>query len=73
MKPLESKKPRRTWLEILDEHVKGMRFGVIQIVIHEGQVVQIDRTEKVRLDPKSSTFADANHDIETMRSSIHKL
>lgn len=29
--------------------LRGMRFGEIVVVVHEGVVVQIDRTEKVRL------------------------
>lgn len=50
----DPKKPRRTWSEIVEQHVKSLRFGVVQIVVHEGQVVQIERTEKVRIDPKDS-------------------
>jgi hypothetical protein len=33
-----------------------MRFGVVQIVVHESRVVQIERTEKLRLD-RSETKA----------------
>lgn len=54
----ETKKPRRTWSEIVEQHVKSLRFGVVQIVVHEGQVVQIERTEKFRLDPKDSKSSD---------------
>ena len=38
------------WEEIVRQHVKSLRFGVVQIVVHENRVVQIERTEKVRLD-----------------------
>jgi hypothetical protein len=31
-----------------------LRFGVVQIVVHDSQVTQIDKTERVRLD-KSRT------------------
>lgn len=41
------------WLEALRQQVASLRFGVIQIVVHEGRVVQIERTEKFRLSPKS--------------------
>jgi hypothetical protein len=27
-----------------------LRFGVVQIVVHDSQVAQIDKTERVRLD-----------------------
>ena len=29
--------------------VAGIRFGAVEIIIHEGKVVQIERKEKVRL------------------------
>jgi hypothetical protein len=36
------------WLEALAPWVSSLRFGVIQLVVHEGRVVQMERTEKVR-------------------------
>ena len=32
------------------ELVRGVRFGSVEIVIHDGRVVQIERREKLRLD-----------------------
>jgi len=40
------------WLETVRNQVASLRFGVVQIVVHDSQVVQIERTEKVRLDRK---------------------
>jgi hypothetical protein len=37
------------WLQIVREKVEGLRFGVVQIVVHDGRVTQIERTEKTRL------------------------
>jgi hypothetical protein len=31
------------------EKVEGLRFGVVQLVVHDGRVTQIERTEKTRL------------------------
>jgi hypothetical protein len=28
-----------------------LRFGTVTVVVHDGQVVQIERTEKTRLQP----------------------
>ena len=42
------------WLEIVRAKVEGLRFGVVQIVVHDGKVTQIERTEKTRL-PDSAT------------------
>jgi len=30
--------------------LKGLRFGSVEVVIHDGKVVQIERREKVRID-----------------------
>ena len=32
------------------ELVRSVRFGSVEIVIHEGRVVQVERREKLRLD-----------------------
>jgi len=37
------------WLELVQRQVGSLQFGVVQIVVHESRVVQIERTEKVRL------------------------
>ena len=37
------------WLDIVRAKVEGLRFGVVQIVVHDGKVTQIERTEKTRL------------------------
>jgi len=42
------------WVEIVRRQVGSLRFGVVQIVVHDSQVTQIDKTERVRLD-KSRT------------------
>lgn len=33
---------------------KGIKFGYIQVTIHNSRIVQIDKTEKIRLDPGTS-------------------
>jgi hypothetical protein len=42
-----------SWLEVVRRQVGSLHFGVVQIIVHESQVVQIERTEKVRLDKHS--------------------
>ena len=37
------------WIAIVRNHVENLRYGVVQLVIHDGRVTQIERTEKVRL------------------------
>lgn len=37
------------WLEIVRQKVGAMRFGSVQIIVHEGRVTQVESTEKTRL------------------------
>ncbi|BDI28430.1 hypothetical protein CCAX7_004810 [Capsulimonas corticalis] len=36
-------------LQKIQEAVASIRFGSVQIIIQDGRVVQIDKTEKIRL------------------------
>jgi hypothetical protein len=45
---------RPAWLQVVQQQVTSLRFGVVQIVIHDSQVKQIEKTERVRLDKPSS-------------------
>ena len=38
------------WLALVQQKVSTLRFGVVQIVVHDGKVVQISRTEKTRFE-----------------------
>lgn len=44
------KDPAPEWLNVVRDQVEHLRFGVVQIVVHENQVVQVERTEKVRFE-----------------------
>ncbi len=41
------------WQEIVSCKVAGIRYGVVQITIHDGEVTQIESTEKTRLAHRS--------------------
>ena len=45
------------WLELVVQHVKSLRYGVVEIVVHDSRVIQIEKTERVRLD-KTETRPD---------------
>lgn len=38
------------WQDVVERQVSALRFGSLQITVHEGKVVQIERSVKVRLD-----------------------
>ena len=47
-KPDQAERDR--WLNLVHAQVESLRFGVVQIVVHDSRVVQIDRTERLRFD-----------------------
>ena len=38
------------WLEIVVQQVKSMRYGIVRIEVQDSRVVQIEKTERLRLD-----------------------
>jgi hypothetical protein len=49
-----SKTGPEEWLETVRRQVESLRFGVVQIVVHDSQIVQIERTERVRFERKNA-------------------
>jgi hypothetical protein len=47
--PHDERRASADWLELVRENVQSLRFGVVQIVVHDSKVTQIERTEKTRL------------------------
>lgn len=64
LKPGES--PSEPWIEIVRQRVQNMRFGTVQIVVHEGRVTQVESTEKTRLPADESS--DTSSSRTTRRS-----
>ncbi len=50
MTATKSKPHDHDWLSIVREKVESLRFGVVQIVVHDSKVTLIERTEKTRVD-----------------------
>jgi hypothetical protein len=38
------------WFKIVRAHVDSLKFGTVQVTVHDSKVVQIERVEKTRLD-----------------------
>jgi hypothetical protein len=38
------------WLDLVIQQVKSLRYGVVEIVVHNSKVIQIEKTERLRLD-----------------------
>jgi hypothetical protein len=40
----------QAWIRSVRDAVRELRYGSVEVVVHEGRVVQIERREKVRFD-----------------------
>jgi hypothetical protein len=40
----------QSWLKIVAQHVEDLRFGSVVVTVHEGRVVQIEVSTKVRFE-----------------------
>jgi len=49
-KPVATDAEDLSWLEIVRQQVGSLRYGVVEIVVHDSRVTQIEKTERVRLD-----------------------
>jgi len=52
--------PPADWLDVVRKKVEDLRFGSVQIIVHEGRVTQVESLEKTRFpanrdEPGSST------------------
>lgn len=45
---------KQDWLEIVRQQVASLRYGVVEIVVHDSRVTQIEKTERVRLEKPRS-------------------
>lgn len=40
----------KNWLSIVQRNVETLHYGVVQVIVHNSKIVQVERTEKIRLD-----------------------
>ena len=50
------------WIEVIKEKLDGLRYGQILLTVHEGRIVQIERTEKTRLEPSTLKIQPTRED-----------
>ena len=47
------------WLRVVQNKVETLRYGVVQLIVHDGRVTQIERTEKTRIYSPSANSQDS--------------
>ena len=49
IKPVGIKEPpEEAWERTVQQAVRGLRFGSVEVLVHDGRVVQVETREKVR-------------------------
>jgi len=41
------------WLGLVSQQIGSLRYGVVEIVVQDGRVIQIEKTERLRLEKAS--------------------
>jgi hypothetical protein len=60
-KPLEIDE---AWLERILGTLNGLEYGTVQIIVHDGRIVQIERTERKRFElERSRTLASDRRNV----------
>jgi hypothetical protein len=49
-KPLEIDE---LWSKRISQSLNGLEYGAVQIIVHDGRIVQIERTERNRFDQEA--------------------
>ena len=50
------------WIEIVRRKVAAIRFGSVQITVHDGRVTQVESTEKTRISGETTKRAEPSDD-----------
>ncbi|GGD74988.1 YezD family protein [Paenibacillus nasutitermitis] len=58
------------WLERISAQVNGLEYGSVLITVHDGRVVQIDRTERRRFDASSTKQQAAQPQQQTAQAQV---
>lgn len=51
MKTAPSERAPADWMEAVIRKVTNLRFGSVQITVHDGKVTQVESVEKIRFVP----------------------
>lgn len=59
--PSDSSPSVPEWLEVVRQKVEHLKFGSVQVVVHEGRVTQVESLEKTRFNPAREVVANEPH------------
>lgn len=56
-KPVLAADANDEWLEVVREQIASLKFGTVQITVHDTCVVQVERLEKFRIEKRREEFS----------------
>ena len=54
VKKLRNEDLQENWIAEIAAALKEIKFGAVEIIIHNGRIVQIEKKEKIRLNQENS-------------------
>lgn len=60
MSQIQNEPPTEQWVEIVRQKVAAIRFGSVQITVHDGRVTQVESLEKTRFSPSDEVSDSAS-------------
>jgi hypothetical protein len=58
--------------QVLVRALRGLRFGSVEIVVHDGSVVRIERRERIRLDATHPRSPDIREPVQSPEDGHHR-
>lgn len=68
-----SKEHDHIWQQRITEQLDGLQYGQVIVTVHDGQIVQIDRTERTRYPLTSVKESDDRHSVSKHKAAHRRL
>jgi hypothetical protein len=60
------------WSKRIIQSLSGLEYGVVQIIVHDGRIVQIERTERSRFDHELRATLQENTQTKQVKATGKK-
>jgi len=61
--------PSPAVMSMIAQAIRSVRFGMIRIMVHDTRVVQIEKVEKIRMEPSADLAAGS----QTLQAEPHRI
>jgi hypothetical protein len=57
------------WFQRISSSLNGLEYGTVQIIVHDGRIVQIERTERSRYDQEAKSHHQESQPAKQVKQS----